>query len=182
MTVPLIILAVFAFGAGMYLEGPGQYAELLALTPSLAYSAVPRAAEHAAAGHTMVLITSTAFALGGVGLAAFLYLGDESQATLLARLLSPLYWLSYGKFFIDQIYSVLFIWPLWLLANISSAVDRYLVDGLVNLVGRIPPLLGAALRSLQNGLVQFYALAMLWGVIVLIVTLLVWPAIAGSLK
>ena len=77
---------------------------------------------------------------------------------------------------------MLFIWPLWLLANISSAVDRYLVDGLVNLVGRIPPLVGAALRSLQNGLVQFYALAMLWGVIVLIVTLLVWPAIAASMK
>jgi TM2 domain-containing membrane protein YozV len=38
------------------------------------------------------------------------------------------------------------------------------------------------LRSLQSGLVQFYALAMIWGVVVLIITLLVWPAIGASLE
>ena len=38
------------------------------------------------------------------------------------------------------------------------------------------------MRSLQTGMVQFYALAMVWGVVVLIVTLLVWPAIGGELE
>jgi hypothetical protein len=32
------------------------------------------------------------------------------------------------------------------------------------------------LRPLQTGMVQFYALAMIWGVVVLIFTLLIWPA------
>ena len=34
---------------------------------------------------------------------------------------------------------------------------------------------GAILRSMQTGMVQFYALAMLLGVLVLIGTLLMWP-------
>ena len=43
-------------------------------------------------------------ALAGIGLAAFLYLGNRRQVDVLARVLSPLYWLSYGKLFFDQIY------------------------------------------------------------------------------
>jgi hypothetical protein len=31
-------------------------------------------------------------------------------------------------------------------------------------------------------MVQFYALAMLWGVVVLVLTLLIWPALAGVLQ
>jgi hypothetical protein len=35
---------------------------------------------------------------------------------------------------------------------------------------------GSLLRSLQNGMVQFYALAMMLGMLVLVGTLLMWPA------
>jgi len=130
----------------------------------------------------LVAVTSTVIALAGIGIAAYLYLGDASQVAALTRLLSPLYWLSYGKLFFDQIYMALFIWPLWALALASYWVDRYVIDGLVNLVGKLPVWVGASLRSLQAGMVQFYALAMIWGVVVLAVTLLVWPAIAASWK
>ncbi|MGD9720285.1 MAG: NADH-quinone oxidoreductase subunit L [Pirellulales bacterium] len=182
MTVPLMILAVFAIGAGMYLEGPGHLSELLGRTPSLAYQAVPRAAEHAAGSHTMVMVVSTLCALSGVGLAAFLYLGDETAVDRLTRLLSPLYKLSYGKLFIDPLYNTLFVWPLYLLGVLCSLIDRYLIDGLVNLVGQVPVWIAARLRALQSGMVQFYALAMVWGVVVLIITLLVWPTIGASLE
>jgi NADH-quinone oxidoreductase subunit L len=181
MTVPLMILAVFAIGAGMWLQGPGDLAGLLGHTPSLAYEHVPRVEAHGS-GHTMVMIVSTIVALSGVGIAAFLYLGDDSSAARLARLFAPLYWLSNGKFFIDPIYNALFVWPLLVLAKASNLVDKYVIDGLVNLVGKVPVWVGARLRSLQTGLVQFYALAMVWGVVVLIITLLVWPAIAASMK
>jgi NADH-quinone oxidoreductase subunit L len=109
-------------------------------------------------------------------------LGDDSSAARLSRLLAPLYWLSYGKFFIDPIYNALFVWPLLVLAQASNLFDKYVIDGLVNLVGKVPVWVGARLRSLQTGLVQFYALAMVWGVVVLIITLLVWPAIAASME
>jgi hypothetical protein len=32
------------------------------------------------------------------------------------------------------------------------------------------------------GMVQFYALAMVWGVIVLVITLLVWPLFGAGFK
>jgi NADH-quinone oxidoreductase subunit L len=182
MTVPLVVLSFFAIGVGAYFEWTGGFARLLAHTPSLAYQAVPHAAEDGGGSHVLVMAISTLCALAGVGIAAFLYLGEGEQVDLLTRLLWPLYRLSYGKLFIDPIYNVLFVWPLWLLAQLSYAIDRYLIDGLVNLVGRIPPWIAAGLRSLQTGMVQFYALAMVWGVVVLVITLLVWPAIAASMK
>ena len=63
-----------------------------------------------------------------------------------------------------------------MLAMICYWFDRYVIDGLVNLVGAIPGVFGAGLRSLQSGMVQFYALAMMLGLLVLIGALVLWPA------
>jgi NADH-quinone oxidoreductase subunit L len=174
MTVPLTILAVCALGVGAYFEWTGGFSDLLARTPSLAYTGVPNVAESEA--HILVAAISTVLALAGMGVAAFLFLGDPTQVDLLARLLLPLYWLSRGKMFFDPIYNVLLVRPLWILAQASYWVDRVLIDGAVDWVGTIPLKLAAGLRPLQNGMAQFYALAMIWGVVVLIFTLLIWPA------
>jgi NADH-quinone oxidoreductase subunit L len=45
------------------------------------------------------------------------------------------------------------------------------IDGLVDLVGHIPRLLGDLFRPVQNGLVQFYALAMVLGLTVFLIAL-----------
>ncbi len=86
---------------------------------------------------------------------------------LLGRFVSP-YRLSYGKFFVDQIYSILIILPLHGFAAVCNAVDRWVVDGTVNLVGRLPRMFGNLMRGMQTGLIQFYALAMVLGVLVLL--------------
>ena len=83
-----------------------------------------------------------------------------------------LYRLSTGKFFFDWAYNILIVWPLEGIARLSASFDRGVVDGLVNFVGAIPPAVGGVLRSLQTGLVQFYALGMLLGVLVLLWALL----------
>ena len=147
------------------------------MTPSLV-SAAEAGHAHAADDslvHLDIALTSTAVALAGIVIAAVLYLGSPSRVEWLTRRVKPLYQLSYRKLFFDQIYRVLFVWPLWLLARFSYWVDRWLIDGLVNLCGRIPRAFGAILRSMQTGMVQFYALAMLLGVLVLIGTLIMWP-------
>lgn len=180
MTFPLMILAICALGVGAYFEWTHGFADLLHETPSLKFSALESAhGEHAAAGHALVATISTIIALVGVGLAAFFYLGDPAQVTVLQRLLMPLYLLSYGKLYFDQLYDVLLVWPLRVLAAIAYWFDRTVIDGLVNFVGRVPPAVAAVLRPLQNGMVQFYALAMVWGVLVLVLTLLVWPVLAA---
>ena len=71
-------------------------------------------------------------------------------------------------------YDVLIVKPLQYLARFFYWLDRWLVDGLVNLVGSLPPLAGSLMRSLQMGLVQFYALAMVLGAIVLILARIAW--------
>jgi len=52
------------------------------------------------------------------------------------------------------------------------AFDRYVIDALVDGCGKLPKLLGTALRPAQNGLVQLYALLMMIGLFVLLGALL----------
>ncbi len=178
MTAPLVILAFFALVIGMYVEFTHGFLAFLTSTPSLAYAPVfGHGLEHAFDWN--VAGTSTVLGLVGIGLAAAMYLG---QRTALERVNSMirtgpglrLYQLSYGKFFFDQIYGVTVIWPLRIVAFVSAWFDRWVIDGFVDFVGRVPPAIGSMLRALQAGLVQFYALAMVLGLLVLLGSMLIW--------
>jgi NADH-quinone oxidoreductase subunit L len=175
MTWPLIILAICSLVVGAYFELTHGFVNFLLHTPSLAFSELvgtwPEEARHI---HWDVAAVSMGVALSGIGIAAYFFLGDRSQAEVLSRVLRPLYALSYGKVFIDPIYYAVIVVPLTLLAKLFYLIDRYLIDGLVNLVGMIPPACGAMVRSLQTGLVQFYAIMMVLGMLVLAAALL-WP-------
>jgi NADH-quinone oxidoreductase subunit L len=179
MVVPLVVLAIGSLAVGAYFEWTHGFAEFLVRTPSLAFSTVY--GEHGL-GHEFhwdIAGGSTVVALSGIGLAAFLYLGERKEIGVLASFLQSarglhLYQLSYHKFFFDEIFAALTVWPLRGIALLSYTIDRYLVDGLVNLVGRIPRIIGSALRALQTGMVQFYALAMVLGLLVLMGTMILW--------
>ncbi len=142
MTVPLMILAIFAAGVGAYFGLTGGIMDFLRRTPSLAYETIAKT-QAEAESPLHIAAASTVIVLIGIALAAYLYLGDQTQASWLARKLRPLYTLSYGKFFIDQLYNVLIVWPLWVLAQFSYFFDRFVIDGLVNFIGGIPGLCGA---------------------------------------
>ena len=108
--------------------------------------------------------------LGYVGVFALFLL---CSPLVLAHLISP-YRLSFRKFFFDEIYSALIVWPLRSLASLSYAVDRWLVDGVVNLFGKLPVWGGGFLRSLQTGLVPFYGLAMVLGMLTVLAARVIW--------
>jgi NADH-quinone oxidoreductase subunit L len=168
MTAPLIILAVCAVFVGLVFGFPTHaFSNLLTQTPSLAYSTIA-ATEVAPEFHMDVAFWGTVVALIGVALASYFYLGDRREITAIAKAAGPLYDISLGKFFIDQIYLIVFVFPLMVLAYLCYAVDRFIIDGAVNLVGAIPVAGGKTMRLLQNGMVQFYALAMVLGLIVLV--------------
>jgi NADH-quinone oxidoreductase subunit L len=114
------------------------------------------------------LVALVGYILGGITLVLF-----SAPLILLGNFISP-YKASYNKFYFDELYDVLIVIPLQYLARFFFWLDRWLVDGLVNLVGSLPPLAGSLMRSLQMGLVQFYALAMVLGAIVLILTRIAW--------
>jgi NADH-quinone oxidoreductase subunit L len=81
--------------------------------------------------------------------------------------------LSRNKFYLDEIYESLFVWPLRSLAALSRFLDLGLIDGMfVRSIGNLPAIAGRLPRPIQNGLVQFYALAMTLGLAVLLWVLL----------
>jgi NADH-quinone oxidoreductase subunit L len=192
MTVPLIILAVCALAVGGIVEWFHLYS-FLWRTPSilLARTGIGSQAAHLIKEHEGLHIhldvagMSTVVALAGIGLAAFMYLGKRTEAEQLAELTSTkrglwLYRLSHNKFYFDELYGALVVMPLRGLAWLSYQIDRYVIDGLVNLCGWVPRAFGSLLRSLQTGMVQFYALAMILGMIVLFASLRLTALIAKS--
>jgi NADH-quinone oxidoreductase subunit L len=176
MTLPLVILAGCSLVAGAYFEFTHGFADFLQRTPSLACR-LPVAEAVAGHGdiHAEVMLTSIVVGLAGIFLAAVIYLGSRAKAQRLAWAADwfALYRLSYGKFFIDQTYNVLIVWPLVGLAWLLALADHYLIDGLVDLIGWLPRFFGSRLRPLQGGLVPFYALAMILGLLALIGVLFV---------
>ena len=176
MTAPLVVLAFGSLVVGAYFEWTHGLSHFLAATPSLAYLAARETGlpELTAAQHSGMAATTTIITVAGIVTAALVYLGSPKKAARLARAMNVfgLYTLSYAKFFFDPLYTVLVVWPLLGLARVAAAVDRYFIDGLVDVCGQAPKLVGALLRPSQNGLVQFYALIMMLGLWLLIGALL----------
>ena len=174
MTWPLVILSVFAAGIGACLASDGALEEFLSHTPSLAYLREAELPATETSAHLSTEITSSLLALAAIGSAWFLYLAHKEYLRPVTRAASAvgLYGLSAGKFYFDWTYNILIVWPLEGIARLSAWFDRNIIDGMVSFVAAVPRAVGGALRLLQSGLVQFYALGMVLGVIVLLWALL----------
>jgi NADH-quinone oxidoreductase subunit L len=172
MTLPLVVLALGSLVVGAYFDVTGRLAEFLERTPSLVCLArhTPHA-DHAVAAnlHRWVMIASIAVASLGVLAAGLVYVGRPAKARRLARLAdwTGLGRLSRGKFFFDEIYQLLIVSVVWTIARMAAWFDRYVIDALVDLIGGLPRLLATELRPLQNGVIPFYALGMILGLLVL---------------
>jgi NADH-quinone oxidoreductase subunit L len=117
------------------------------------------------------IAASVLIAGGGVGLAWWRYVWSEGYVGKIPQGLGGVYSLSAAKFFIDEIYALLIVKPAEMLATVSGWIDR-VVDGLVDLVGWCMWLLGRLFRPMQNGQVQFYALAILLGLAIFCLVLI----------
>jgi NADH-quinone oxidoreductase subunit L len=169
MTVPLLILAVFAVAVG-FVIGPlmpesWQIAHFLSLAPGLPGQEGPHHVEWG------LMALSGIIALAGIAVAWVMYQLQPSLAGKLAAAWQWAYQLSLNKFHVDELYDAFIVRPLVGLAVFCRVLDQYLVDGLVDFVGHVPRLLGVRFRPVQNGLVQFYALAMVLGLTVFLLAL-----------
>ena len=175
MIVPLVILAICAVVVGGVFEWTHGFADFLRETPSMAMldarsaTALDAQAPAGETAHLAVAVLGTVAAAAGIALAAGLYLNTGAAVARLARVMDGLglYRLSHGKFFFDELYDWAVVRPTAALARVCAWVDRRVIDGLVDLCGAVPPALGAVLRPMQNGMIQFYALAMILGLLVL---------------
>jgi len=170
MTSPLLVLAVLSAFSGLVLFVTNALSSFLAATPSLTAPAVARTAvPHVF--HWDIAIQGTLAAAIGIAVAAIGHLGRRSDSPQMERYLGPLGTLFANKFYFDQIYAALIVKPLEALAMVTAFFDRAIVDGTVDAIGQVPLAWGSAIRRMQSGLVQRYALAGVVGVLAIVLAL-----------
>ncbi|MBL0310831.1 MAG: NADH-quinone oxidoreductase subunit L [Bacteroidetes bacterium] len=81
----------------------------------------------------------------------------------------------YHKYYIDEIYDQVIIKPLMLMSElVHDWIDRGLIDGFVNLSGKLSMNIGGQVRRIQTGSIGFYLFAM----VISIVLIFFWVSIS----
>lgn len=123
-------------------------------------------------GSGMIVLVSILAAGGGAGLAAIFFQLRPELPSRMAQAAWRFYDYSSHRFYLDEILGLILVRPLKGLAAFIQLFDLHVVDGLVDWVGQVPGYLGQWFRPVQNGLLQFYALASLLGLAVFVIVLL----------
>jgi NAD(P)H-quinone oxidoreductase subunit 5 len=113
--------------------------------------------------------SSIAISIVGISLAALMYLARKINPEAIAKQIQPLYQLSLNKWYFDELYHQVFVIGLRRLARQVMEVDFRVVDGAVNLTGFFTLVSGEALKYLENGRAQFYALIVFGAVLGLVI-------------
>jgi NADH-quinone oxidoreductase subunit L len=183
--LPLLVLCIGAIGAGyLGFERTGDWLhKFVEQVPGLGNVSAEgpiaeAAAQHEAVPESVLLALAFALPLLGILIAWYFYLKNRAAAAAMAARFRPLVNFLNNKWYIDEIYSALLLKPLWFFAHFLSYFDRYVVDGLVFIVGFIPQLAGYILKPTQRGLLQRYAVGMVAGLAAVVgaVLYLIWKA------
>jgi NADH-quinone oxidoreductase subunit L len=173
MTIPLMFLAVGAVAAGWIgippiLGGGAHFAEFL--KPVVGHPEFH--GTHAEEFGVMAL--STALALIGLGLAAFLYLRKTDLPEKIVKAFSGVHKVLYNKYYIDEFYNITIVKPtLWIANKVVLAItDTKIIEGVVNGVPGSIGWFSEKLRKVQTGLAQHYGIFMAAGAVFIIALVL----------
>ena len=151
---------------------------------------------HLAAGTEYLLMAvSTAVAAGGIGLAWWIYVKREGEpARRLAARLKAVYRILTRKYYVDEFYNGVFVAGAMALGRAAGWIDAYVIDGIVdgaafltrkisnasirfdggfvdgavNGVGTLNRRISYVLKRLQTGYVYNYAMALVFGIAVIL--------------
>ena len=165
MAWPLRTLAICAAGIGLIVGPTHLFGDYLQKTMGLK----PVLEHHL---HWDVMIMSSVIAIAGIGFAWMFYVASPAIPASIAKTMKPLYIVSQGKFFLDEIFTGLIVMPLIGIAKLATLVDKYLIDGIVDTVGKVPKALSIIPRQLHGGVVSSYAGVMWVGVVAAVVFVL----------
>ncbi|MCS7246763.1 MAG: NADH-quinone oxidoreductase subunit L [Anaerolineales bacterium] len=152
MTVPLLVLAVFAISAGWV--GIPEYFPLIGgLLPNWLHEFVsgtllekPKGVEFS----LIPLLTSILVALGGIYLGWLVYRNLKAgEADPLEKALGIIYPVLKNKYYFDELYHLIFVRPSVWVSEVFTYlwVDRKLIDGVLHLVSELSIRIGVALRN-----------------------------------
>lgn len=169
MTFPLIALAVPSLLIGLVGTPFANYFEEFIHPPSETLEEVIEATAHFDLQEFLIMAgSSVAIAVVGIVLATLAYRLKKIDVAAIANQIKPLYQLSLNKWYIDEIYDVVFVQGTRNLAKQVLEIDIRIVDGLVNLAGFVTLISGEGLKYLENGRAQFYALIVFGAVLGLV--------------
>ncbi len=181
MAVPLIILGVLALVGGWVqvplMEGGQRFGRFLdpvfqipqmILTEGMHGAHPPAWLEGAFMGLSILV------ALAGIGVAYRWYLADPGRPERMAARFGRLYRWLLNKYYVDELYQTLVVNPLKRGADaVHRWVDRSLIDGAVDGMGKLFEGASSLVRKLQTGLIQHYAWSILVGCCVLLIVAVV---------
>ena len=165
MAWPLRILAVCAAFIGLAVGPTHLFANYLQKTMGLTL-----VTEHHL--HWGVMATSSVIAIAGIGFAWMFYVASPGIPVAIAKVMKPLYVISQGKFFLDEILKGLVVLPLIGIAKLSVLFDQKVIDGIVDSAGALPKVLSAIPSRFHSGVISSYAGVMWVGVVAAVVLVL----------
>ena len=118
--------------------------------------------------------TAIVVALAGIAFSYLVYGRGAISADTLAAIFAPIRAAALRRFWIDDIFAFVYRGFLLGLAWLVGWVDRYLVDGVLNLLSAWTLIAGDRLRRLQSGRAQDYVYGIALGVLLLLVWVR-WP-------
>ncbi len=168
MTLPLLVLAVLAVVAG--------FANLNKDITHLLTGALPAGIELSEPKFNYgIALVSLALAFGGIGLAYVIYGAKLVPSSALARLFRPIHVLLENKYYADVLYERVVVGFLFydVLGGIGTTIDRVVIDGVVNGVGRGARQAASVLRYVQDGEFQTYGAIAFSGLVFTAIVVLV---------
>ncbi len=181
MTVPLMILAVLSILGGFFLYG-GLWFNHLVVPPVIGEGAAHGGHHGSVWVHYGAMVLSLVAAFSGIVLSYLVYYKKSISAEALAKKYNTLYQVSYNKYWVDEFYQktvIAFVLKIRMLlrgfdnkvvdgavnatapaligtTRFSGAIDKYVVDGLVNLLAIVVQAVGAISTLFQSGVIQNY--------------------------
>ncbi len=176
MTLPLLILAVFAIGAG-FVGVPSDFPvlgpifspkynafhhlviEALPLPEATAaYASLPDYHPHAPPFNIVPVATSFIVALLGLWLGYMVYWRrplKAGQADPMENFLGPLHPILQNRYYLDDVYVAVFVKPSqWLARHATVFLDRGIIDAILHVIARVFTWLGDLIKVLNLWLID----------------------------
>ena len=164
MTIPLIILAVLSIVGG-FVNIPEVFAKGGEKLTEFLSPVIARHERHEVSHSTEYLLMglSTVLILGTIAFAWFRFKNYQpTEAKGIGKVLE-------NKWYVDELYDKIIVTPLSRFAGfLNDIFERYIIDGLVNGVGRAVNYSSRQLRLLQSGQVGSYVLLMVLSILILL--------------
>jgi NADH-quinone oxidoreductase subunit L len=161
MAWPLRLLAIASLSVGAIGALGHTFAAYMSHSPGIeALAQQGHGAEHAF--NLPLMATSAAVSVAGALIAVWFYGGAGAGAARGLPGLTALGSLAERKFYLDELYNLVFTRPLRTVAVLASFLDRRVVDRFATMIGRLPRGLGAIPAAVHHGEALGYA-ALMWG-------------------